>query len=106
MTIFVNFCILHLHNIAAPTCLDQRLWCISVDAVDSKDVGVWAGVEGGVDDRKVRSYRARYQVALLQTPVACVDAQAQEVTVLRQLAATTHKHESETFQSNAPYTTL
>ena len=69
-------------RITASTCLDQRLWSSSKDAVDSKDVGVWTGVEGGVDGRHFGRNRTRHQVALLQTPVAGVDGQAQNVNVI------------------------
>ena len=85
---FSSFCVTGF-RITASTCLDQRLLCISKDAVDSKDVGVGTHVAGGVDNRHFGRNRARHQVALMQTPVAGVDGQAQEVSVLLQLAATT-----------------
>ena len=78
---FSSFCVTGF-RITASTCLDQRLWSSSKDAVDSKDVGVGTHVAGGVDNRHFGRNRTGHQVAPLQAPVAGVDGQAQNVNVI------------------------
>ena len=80
----------------APSYLNQRLRCVGENAIIGVDIGVWTGVEGGIDGREVGRYWARYQVALLQTPVAAVDAQAKDVVLLLLLVAVTQTISAQT----------